>query len=107
MKQEIPSRRMVLRGALALGCSLLAPIALVGCDSKQGASSSSSAPTNPPATPAANKKMPQTEVQYQTQPKGDQRCGGCLHFIAESNTCMLVDGPISPEGWCSLWTKKT
>jgi hypothetical protein len=45
-------------------------------------------------------------VQYQTQPKGDQKCGGCLHFIAESNTCKLVEGQISPDGWCILWAQK-
>ena len=28
MREEIPPRRVVLRGALAVGCSLLAPIAL-------------------------------------------------------------------------------
>ena len=112
MKQEIPSRRVVLRGALALGCSLLAPIALSGCDSKKGAGSTSSVPVSAPATsansaaPAATRKVPQANVQYQTQPKGEQKCGRCMHFIAESNTCMLVDGQISPEGWCSLWVKK-
>jgi len=29
-----------------------------------------------------------------------------MNFIAESKTCKLVDGQISPEGWCSLWAKK-
>lgn len=106
MKREISSRRVVLRGALALGCGLLAPIALSGCDSKKGANSSGSVPASPPATPAANKKMSQANVQYQTRPKDAQKCGGCVHFIAGSNTCMLVDGQISPEGWCSLWAKK-
>ncbi len=45
-------------------------------------------------------------MQYQAQPKGEQKCSGCLNFIAESNTCKLVDGQISPDGWCSLWVKK-
>ncbi|WP_300443821.1 high-potential iron-sulfur protein [Zoogloea sp.] len=35
-----------------------------------------------------------------------QRCAACLHFNAESNTCKLVEGQISPNGWCDLWTKK-
>ena len=112
MKEEIPSRRVMLRGALAIGCSLWVPIVLSGCDSKKGASSSSSAPASSPATsansaaPAATKKVPKANVQYQTQPKGEQKCGLCVHFIAESNTCKLVDGQISPESWCSLWAKK-
>jgi hypothetical protein len=125
MREEIPPRRIVLRGALAVGCGLLVPIALSGCDSKKDANSTSAAPAGSPATStgsaapasspatstgsaatAATGKVPQASVQYQTQPKGEQKCGGCLHFIAESNTCKLVDGQISPEGWCSLWAKK-
>ena len=108
MKEEIPPRRVVLRRALAVGCSLWVPIALSGCDSKKGANSTSSAPASSTksAAPAATTKVPQATVQYQTQPKGGQKCSQCLHFIAESNTCKLVDGQISPEGWCSLWAKK-
>ena len=112
MREEIPPRRIVLRGALAVGCGLLAPIALSGCDSKKGSNSTSAAPASSPATstasaaPAATGKVAQASVQYQTQPKGEQKCGGCQHFIAGSKTCMLVAGQISPEGWCSLWAKK-
>lgn len=111
-KEKIPPRRVVLRGALAVGCSWWLPIALSGCDSKDAANPSSSAPASSPtpsadsATSAATTKVTQASVQYQTQPKGDQKCSGCQNFIAESNTCNLVDGQISPEGWCSLWTKK-
>ena len=111
--EEIPLRRLVLRGALVLGCSPWVPIALVGCDSKKDANSSSTAPASAPATsagssaaPAATSKLSQTSVQYQAQPKGEQKCSGCVNFIAESNTCKLVAGQISPEGWCSLWAKK-
>jgi hypothetical protein len=112
MKAEIPSRRIVLRGALAVGCGLWVPIVLSGCDSKNGTNSSSPAPASPPApsagsaAPAATKKVSPASVQYQAQPKGEQKCGNCVNFIAESNTCKLVDGQVSPEGWCSLWAKK-
>lgn len=112
MKEEVPPRRVVLRGALAVGCSLFVPIALFGCDSKKGANSTSSAPASSPDTsanssaPAATKKVSQASVQYQTKPKGEQKCSTCVNFIAASNTCKLVDGQISPEGWCTLWIKK-
>jgi hypothetical protein len=107
--EEIPPRRMVLRGALAVGCGLLLPAALFGCDSKQGETSTGAAPAGAPDTPAAAPaaaKVSQASVQYQTQPKGEQKCSGCLHFIAESNTCKLVEGQISPDGWCTLWAQK-
>jgi len=111
LEVEIPPRRVVLQGALALGCSLFLPIAFSGCDSRKGESSTGTAPASPatgtePAAPATPGKMTQASVQYQAQPKGEQRCDGCMHFIAGSNTCKLVDGQISPEGWCSLWAKK-
>lgn len=113
MKEENLPRRAVLRGALALGCGLFLPGLLSGCDSKQGASpAGGSAPATPSAagaastTPAASGKVSQASVQYQAQPKDAKKCGDCLHFIAESSTCKLVEGQISPEGWCILWAKK-
>ncbi len=115
--EEIPPRRVVLRGALAVGCGLLLPAALFGCDSKKGETSTGAAPAGAPdsspapgadaAAPAAAAKVSQASVQYQTQPKGEQKCSGCMHFIAESNSCKLVEGQISPDGWCTLWTQKT
>lgn len=113
---DLPSRRNVLRGALAAGCGLLVPT-LWGCDSGKAPETAGTAPPTPapepePAAPAAPDtgpapaKVSQASVQYQTQPKGDQRCADCLHFIAESNTCKLVEGDISPDGWCVLWTSK-
>lgn len=115
MEGENPSRRTMLRGALAVGCGLWMPIVLSGCDSKKSAESPASDPAGAPAgsansaapgAPPAVKKLQQANVQYQTLPKGEQKCSLCQHFIAEANTCKLVDGQISPDGWCSLWTKK-
>jgi hypothetical protein len=102
---------VVLRGALAVGCGLLLPAALFGCDSKKGENSTGAAPDSSPtpsadtAAPAETAKVSQASVQYQSQPKGEQKCDGCLHFIAESNTCKLVEGQISPDGWCALWAQ--
>lgn len=112
MRNDISSRRGVLRGVLALGCGLWVPMVLSGCDSRKSATSGSSAPAATPAagadagSSAAPTKMAQAKVQYQTQPKGEQKCAACLHFNAESNTCKLVEGQISPNGWCVLWAKK-
>jgi hypothetical protein len=119
---KIPSRRVVLRGAVAVGWGLLLPAALFGCEKKNagstGAAPESAPPPSPeaaapessPATsaaPVASAKVSKASVQYQTEPKGDQQCSGCVNFIAESNTCKLVEGQISPNGWCTLWAKKT
>jgi hypothetical protein len=53
----------------------------------------------------AQAKVPQSSVAYQDKPKGEQRCDGCNFFQAPS-ACKMVDGTISPQGWCSLFTKK-
>ncbi|MDZ4254815.1 MAG: hypothetical protein U1A72_19765 [Sulfuritalea sp.] len=114
MNADIPSRRLVLRGALAVGCSLCLPIALSGCDSQPGGGASApagAAPAGPARTAedssAATGAMKATQagVQYQLKPKGEQKCGNCRHFIAASNTCVLVAGQISPEAWCIIWAK--
>ena len=117
VNEEIPPRRLVLRGALAVGCGLLLPAALFGCDKKdESATGAVPAPADSTANgtdaipdaaaPAEPGKSSQASVQYQYQPKGDQKCDGCLHFIAESNTCKVVEGQISPNGWCILWVQK-
>jgi hypothetical protein len=113
MAEEVSSRRVVLRGALVVGCGLWVPIALSGCDSRKEASPTSTAPAASPPTGSgsaaapASAKATQASVQYQAQPKGEQKCADCQHFMAASSTCAVVDGQISPEGWCSLWTRKT
>lgn len=117
---DVPSRRIVLRGALAASCSLLLPTALMGCDSPQEMGSADTdalppatgpqavSPANPPSGPLAAApteavKSSQASVQYQAQPKGEQKCSNCMHFIADSNTCKRVDGKVSPQGWCIIW----
>lgn len=112
-QEEVPSRRVVLRGALVVGCGLWVPIALSGCDSSKEASPTSTAPAASPPTgsgsaaPPASAKATQASVQYQAQPKDGKKCADCQHFIAASNTCAVVDGQISPDGWCTVWTAKT
>jgi len=54
---------------------------------------------------AAEAKMAQTAVKYQTDPKDGHQCDGCNFFVAP-NSCKMVDGDISPTGWCLLWVKK-
>ena len=54
---------------------------------------------------AAEAKMAQAAVKYQTTPKDGHQCDGCNFFVAP-NACKVVDGDISPTGWCLLWVKK-
>jgi High potential iron-sulfur protein len=80
------SRRVVLTGAaLALG----APGAVTAISQA-----------------TAQEKMSQADAKYQATPKGDQRCDGCMLFQPPS-ACKIVEGGISPSGWCQLFVKKT
>lgn len=129
--QSDPARRTVLRGILAAGGSLLLPASLLGCSKKDErvdttspspeaaapAAPAPEAPSIPPASappapapaestaPGASAKVSQASVKYQTEPKGDQKCGNCMHFVAP-NACKLVEGDISPNGWCVIWAKQ-
>jgi hypothetical protein len=96
LTEELQSRRAVLRGALAIGCYLFAPTALI---SAQAVAADSAAPT-------AGKKVSKASVKYQNSAKGEEKCSGCINFIAESNTCKRVEGKINPNGHCILWAKK-
>src|SRR5215468_3810155 len=53
----------------------------------------------------ASAKMAQKAADYQDAPKGDQECSNCSLF-QEPNACTLIDGEISPKGWCKFWVKK-
>jgi hypothetical protein len=127
LPNEVLTRRTLLRGVLTAGCGLLVPAALMGCDSRKEATDNEAgnegtpmadpgtsalpeatpggSPGGDQAAPAPAAKVSQASVQYQMQPKGDQKCGNCKYFIAESNACQLVEGEISPEAWCVLWAK--
>jgi hypothetical protein len=54
----------------------------------------------------AQAKIPQATAGYQDSPQNDQACADCTHFTAPS-ACNLVDGTISPKGWCKLFAKNT
>lgn len=128
-------RRILLRWVAATGCVSLVPM-IVGCSKQEGKDRSgqqsmgtSEAPSNSgksenatsmsasdaPSTGSQDKpdtssqgtnKLSKTAVQYQDSPKGDKKCSGCMHFVAQGNTCKLVEGQINPDGWCSLWAAK-
>ena len=54
---------------------------------------------------SAQAKAAQKTVSYQAEPKGTQRCDGCTNF-EPPKACKVVEGEISPQGWCSLFAKK-
>jgi anaerobic selenocysteine-containing dehydrogenase len=61
---------------------------------------------------ASTTKTPKSDVQYKNTPRNGQMCAQCMYFLpAKSRNgkghCKLVQGTISPHGWCILYTPKS
>jgi hypothetical protein len=54
---------------------------------------------------AAQAKVSKQIVAYQEQPKGTQSCSNCINFQAPSG-CKVVEGDVSPQGWCKAYAPK-
>lgn len=62
--------------------------------------------------PAQAAKVSKTVAKYQDEPHGTQRCDGCMQFIpgkapTADGTCKIVQGGISPKGWCMFFAAKS
>jgi hypothetical protein len=47
-------------------------------------------------------KMSKQQAEYQGSPKGIQMCATCSLFD-EPHGCKIVEGDISPNGWCKAY----
>jgi hypothetical protein len=45
------------------------------------------------------RNVPKIFALYQDRPNGRERCGRCRYF-RPPHGCEIVDGRISPQGWC-------
>jgi hypothetical protein len=64
-----------------------------------------------PQAALAQGKASKASMQYQDHPKGKQDCSGCIQFIpgktpTAMGTCKVVEGEISPKGWCIAFAPK-
>jgi len=80
------SSRSVLKSAVALGT-----VAWIGLDSHRKAQ--------------AQQKASKDAMKYQDHPDGDQSCSTCMQF-APPSSCKVVEGAVSPNGYCIAWAKK-
>ena len=51
-------------------------------------------------------------AKYQDKPNGKQECDTCMQFVpgkasSANGTCKIVEGSISPKGWCMNFTPKS
>ena len=54
---------------------------------------------------AASNKMSPKAMSYRPTPNGNQRCDNCANW-QPPGSCKLVEGPITPSGWCILYNPK-
>ena len=81
-------RRSVLRGAALLATAALTARVMPGKEA------------------LAQAKASKEAMQYQDKPNADKQCSNCQSFLP-SNSCAIVEGPVSPSGYCLAWSKKT
>jgi hypothetical protein len=51
------------------------------------------------AQQAGVEKLSKAQAKYQDSPRGIAMCATCTLFVAP-RACKVVDGDISPNGWC-------
>ena len=108
------SRRTMLRRVAALVGVVGASVLAVGCGPRAEPPPPPppprpvpppAPPPPPPALPPAPVRQSKKEARYQSRPKGRERCAGCVHFQGP-NGCEIVEGRISPRGWCQNFAPK-
>ncbi len=57
-------------------------------------------------------KASKETMQYRDKPNGKEQCSNCLQFIPGKTSevngeCKVVEGNISPQGWCISYAKKS
>lgn len=62
---------------------------------------------------AATNAAMRTSLKYQGRPEGDKSCANCMQFVTGASAkalggCKIMPGDteISPQGYCTAWTKK-
>jgi hypothetical protein len=51
---------------------------------------------------SAEQKMSKAEAEYQDRPKNGLACAACTLF-RPPRACQVVQGDISPSGWCKFF----
>ncbi len=57
-------------------------------------------------------KVAKASMQYQDAPKGTAQCSTCMQFIPGKSAkadgaCKVVEGAVSPHGWCLAYSAKS
>ena len=52
------------------------------------------------------RKRTREEVQYQAEPYLGRSCARCVLYQG-NGVCVILEGAVSPEGWCNQWVPNT
>jgi hypothetical protein len=80
----------------------LAPFRVWGLLGLSGFLSAAGLCAAPRLTRAADEKLSKQQAEYQDSPKGIQMCAACSLFEAP-HSCNVVEGDVSPSGWCKAY----
>jgi hypothetical protein len=91
-KFDARSRRKLIKKVAGLAGMALVPLLLVSRN-------------------VAAAKLAKADVRYQDRPHARKDCDDCLQFIPGATakargTCKIVEGPVSPHGYCLAFTPK-
>lgn len=98
-KDKVFTRRDLLKGtAMVVTGLMIAPAIAIGASQTL-------------ERKVAKATMTKSEAAYQDKPLGNHQCSNCAHFIPGASpkangTCEVVEGSITPHGWCVVYTPK-
>ncbi|SFL34193.1 High potential iron-sulfur protein [Nitrosomonas aestuarii] len=57
-------------------------------------------------------KASKAVMKYQGSPNGNEKCSNCIQFIPGKKSqangkCKVVEGSISPQGWCTAYASES
>jgi hypothetical protein len=52
------------------------------------------------------RKRTREEVRYQNEPYLGRTCSRCVLYQGDG-VCVILDGAVSPDGWCTQWVPNT
>jgi hypothetical protein len=70
-----------------------------------GGVAAGSAPLLQTSAANANVKVAKTAVRFSAVSTNGRNCGSCKLFVPPSS-CMFVEGPTLPDGYCWIWSSK-
>ncbi len=52
------------------------------------------------------RKRTREDVQYQNEPYLGRTCAKCVLYQGDG-VCVILEGAVSPQGWCNQWVPNT